>query len=135
MTPREGAALAEAGGVAFRHPLDVGGRGGPRPQGFDRGELVLGGQLVDEGMLGGHDGVRHAEAGVGPGGEDPDREPSRPSTAQVELRPLGPSDPVALHRLGPFGPLETVEGLEELVRVPRDAEEPLLQVALDDDIT
>ena len=53
---------------------------------------------------------------------------------KVELGPLGPPDPVALHRLGPLGPLEAVEGLEELVGVAGDAEEPLLQVALDDDV-
>ena len=126
--------LPSAGGVALRHALDVGGRRGPRSQRVDRGALVLGGQLVDEGMLGGHDGIGHAEAGVGPGGEDPDRETVATLDGQVELRALGPSDPVALHRLGPFRPLEIVQGLEELVGVLRDAEEPLLQVALDDEI-
>ena len=58
----------------------------------------------------------------------------RPSTGEVELGALGPPDPVALHDLGPFRPLEVVEGLEELVGVPGDAEEPLLQVALYDDV-
>ena len=53
---------------------------------------------------------------------------------QVELRALGPSDPVALHRLGPFRPLQIVEGLEELVGVAGDAEEPLLQVPLLDHV-
>ena len=53
---------------------------------------------------------------------------------QVELRALGPADPVALHGLGPFGPLEVVEGLEELVGVLGDAEEPLLEVTLLDDV-
>ena len=86
-------------------------------------------------MLGGHDGVGHAEAGVGPGGEDPYAQAVLTLDGQVELRPLGPSDPVALHRLGPFRPLKIVEGLEELVRVLGDAEEPLLQVTLHDDIT
>ena len=60
--------------------------------------------------------------------------PSRPSTGEVELGPLGPPDPVALHRLGPLGPLEVVEGLQELVGVLGDAEEPLLEVALLDEV-
>ena len=97
--------------------------------------LVVGGQLVDEGMLGGHDGIGHAEAGVGPGGEDPYRQALTALDGQVELRALGPSDPVALHRLGPFRPLKIIESFEELVRVLGDAEEPLLQVPLHDDIT
>ena len=42
-----------------------------RAQCVDRDALVGGGQLVDERMLGGHDRIGHAEAGVGPGGEDP----------------------------------------------------------------
>ena len=135
MAPREGAPLPERSGVAFRHALDVGGCGGARSQGVDRGALVVGGQLVDEWMFGGHDGIGHAEAGVGPGGEDPYRQALTALDGQVELRALGPSDPVALHGLGPFRPLKIIEGFEQLVRVLSDAEEPLLQVPLHDDIT
>ena len=95
---------------------------------------VVGGQLVDERMLGGHDGVGHAEAGVGAGGEDPHRQVGAALHGEVELGTLGTPDPVALHELGPLGPLEVVEGLEQLVGVLGDAEEPLLEVALDDDV-
>ncbi len=130
----EGAALVEGGGIALRHALDVGRGGGPGAQRVDGVALLGGGQLVDERMLGGHDGIGHAEAGVGAGGEHPDGEVGAPLDGQVELGALGPPDPVALHGLGPLGPLEVVEGLEELVGVVGDAEEPLLEVALDDDV-
>ena len=130
----EGATLAQRGGVALGHALDVGGGRRPGAQLVDGLPLVGGGQLVHERVLGGHDGIGHAEAGVGPGREDPDRHAGAALDGEVELGALGPADPVALHGLGPLGPLEVVEGLEELVGVLGDAEEPLLQVALLDDV-
>ena len=55
---------------------------------LDRLALGVGGELVDERMLGRHDGVGHAETGVGPGGEDPHRQASgRPSTARSNSAP------------------------------------------------
>ena len=38
---------------------------------------------------------------------------------EVELGALGAADPVALHDLDPLGPLEVVEGVEQLVGVLR----------------
>ena len=117
-------------------PLDLGLGGHPAPELVDRRPVLVGGQLVDQRVLGGQHGVGHAEAGVGPGGEHPEGQPVRPSSRrardhQVELGPLGAADPVALHGLDPVGPLEVVEGVEQLVGVGGDAEEPLLEVALD----
>ena len=94
----------------------------------DRLALRVGGELADQGVLGRHDGIRHAEAGVGPGGEDPHGDVGLALDGEVELGALGAADPVALHRLGPLGPLEVVEGVQELVGVLGDAEEPLLEV-------
>ncbi len=59
---------------------------------------------------------------------------SEPDDLKVELGPLGPADPVALHDLDPLGPVEGVQVVEELVGVVGDLEEPLLEVALDDDV-
>ena len=53
---------------------------------------------------------------------------------QVELHAFGTPDPVALHDLDPFGPLQVVERVEELVGIRRDAEEPLLEVAFVDEV-
>ena len=102
--------------------------------------MLGGGQLVDEGVLGRHDRVGHAEGGVGAGGEDPEREavpavgPVAALDHQVELGAVGASDPVALHHLDPLGPVEVVEPGEQLVGVVGDAEEPLLEVALFDQV-
>ena len=96
--------------------------------------MVRRGHLIHERVLGSHDGIGHAEGGVDPGREDPDSEPIATLDGEVELRALGPPDPVALHRLRPLGPLEVVEGLQELVGVLGDAEEPLLEVTLDDNV-
>ena len=59
---------------------------------------------------------------------------SWPDDRQVELDAFGPTDPVALHGLDPFGPVEGLQVGQELVCVGRDAEEPLFEVALDDEI-
>ena len=53
---------------------------------------------------------------------------------EVELGALGAADPVALHGLDPLGPVEIVEGVEQLVGVLGDPEEPLLEIALVDDV-
>ena len=116
------------------HALDVGLRCRTLAELVDGGALLGHGQRVDERVLRGDDGVGHAEAGVGAGGEDPELQLGSAVHGEVELGPLGAPDPVLLHDLGPMGPLEIVEGLEELVGIPGDAEEPLLQIALLDDI-
>ena len=117
----EGAPLLERGGIALGHALHLAFRGGPGPEVVDDGPLPGCGDLVDQRVLGRHDGVGHPEGGVGSGGEDPDRQVGAALHGEVELGPLGSADPVALHDLGPFGPLERVDGLEQLVGVGGDA--------------
>ena len=52
----------------------------------------------------------------------------------AELGTFGAADPVALHRLHALGPVQAVEGVEQLVGVLGDPEEPLLEVATLDDV-
>src|SRR5205823_11430434 len=84
--------------------------------------------------------VGHAEARVGPGGEDADDEPVAAWLAvwvgdrEVELGALGTSDPVALDRLHPLRPVERVQVLEELLGIGSGPEQPLPQLALGDDV-
>ena len=106
------------------------------PQRLDLGSLGVGGEHVDQRVLGRHHGVGHAEAGVGARREDPQVEPgcSSPDDLQVELDPFGPPDPVALHGLDPLGPVQAVERVEQLVGVGRGAEEPLLELPLDHEV-
>ncbi len=91
-------------------------------------------------MLGSDDGVGHAEGGVRPGREDPDGQRGTavaavpPLDAEVELGSLRAPDPVPLHGLDPLGPFEGLEVGQELVGVVGDPEEPLLQVALLDEV-
>ncbi len=130
----EGTALAQRDRITLRHALDVGGSSGPRAQRVDGLALGGGGQRIDERVLGRHHGIGHAEAGVRAGREHPHGQVGAPLDGEIELGALGSPDPVALHRLGPLRPLEAVEGFEELVGVLGDAEEPLLQVPLDDEV-
>ena len=65
--------------------VDAGG--GAAAQVIHRVPMLGGGELVDQGVLGGHDGVGHAEAGVGPGGEDPQRQRSAVGAVPTLDRP------------------------------------------------
>ncbi len=96
--------------------------------------MGVGGERVDQRVLRGDDRVRHTEARVGTGREHADAQVGATFDGEVELGTLGAPDPIALHDLGSLGPLEIVEGVEQLVRVLRDPEEPLLEVALDDQV-
>ncbi len=89
---------------------------------------------VDDGVFGRNHCVGHSEARIGPRGEDTQSEVV-PGYPEVELHALRASDPIALHRLDPLGPVDLLETVEQLVRVLGDRKEPLLQVSLDDDIT
>ncbi len=53
---------------------------------------------------------------------------------EVHLGALGAADPVPLHGLDPLGPVQVVEVGQQLVGVVGDAEEPLHQVPLDDQV-
>ena len=92
--------------------------------------LVLGAgcEAHDVRVLRGHDEEGRAEQRVRPGREH------RVLHAQLgvgerDLRALGATDPVALHRLHVGGPLDRVEVVEQAIRVVGDAEEPLLELA------
>ncbi len=88
-------------------------------------------QALHVGVLGRHHEERRAEQRVGAGGED--RVVDRVGgidvlAAEHDLRALGATDPVALHRLDVLGPLDRVEIVDQAVRVVRDPEEPLLEL-------
>ncbi len=117
-------------------PVDLAGVASPGHEGVDLGSVVGGDQVGDLGMLGGHDRVGHAEAGVRSGGEDAHRLDTGPDDrfdiahGQVELGALGSADPVALHDLDLLGPGQAVQVVEQLLGVVGDLEEPLLEVSL-----
>ena len=132
---REGAALLERARIALGHALDVGLRwphadGARRRPGAARPVV----SVSDERMLGRHDGVGHAEAGVGAGGEDAELQLGRPSTARSNSAPSERPIQLRCMTLARSRPLEIVEGVEELVGVLGDPEEPLLEVALLDQV-
>ena len=89
-------------------------------------------------MLGSEHAERHAEAGVGPGREDPEGLPGRRARlvgdGHLELGALGAADPVALLRDDPVGPLDEIEVVEQLLRVVGDLEKPLLEIPLLDGV-
>ena len=117
-----------------RLALDVGLAADPLDERRHLVPVLGGGDLGDQRVLGRQHHEGHAEDGVGPGGEDPDGRRRPPCDRQVELGALGAADPVALHGLDPLGPLQVVQGVQQLVGVVGDAEEPLLEVALDDQV-
>ncbi len=93
--------------------------------------LVVGAlhQLRHERMLGREHEEGRAEQRVGPGREDHDLLTGAVH-AKVDVGALGPSDPVPLHGQNPIRPLlELGHLVEQGVRVVRDLEEPLLEVA------
>ena len=133
VTAGKGAPLVERTTLG-RGPLDLSGSRHLGLELLHRRTLCVGGQLVDQGVLGGQHGIGHPKAGVGTGGEHPDGQVRPPVHDEVHLGPLGPTDPVALHGLDPLGPLEVVEALKELVGVVGDLEEPLLEVTLEHEV-
>ena len=96
----------------------------------------LGGEPIDHRMLGSEQDERRAVDRVDAGREDLDRVVSAGSPARnrkLDARAFRAADPVALHHddfLRPLG--QRVEPLQQLVRVGRDLEEPLLEIARDD---
>ena len=92
--------------------------------------LVLGPfrQPEDVRMLGRHDEEGRAEQRVRPGGEHwvVDAELL---AAERDLGPFASADPVALHGLDVFGPVDQLEIVQQTVGVVGDPEEPLLELA------
>ena len=98
--------------------------------------------LVDLTALGGRGDLRHqrvlrrqdherrAVDRVRPGGEEEDLLSRMAVDVEGDLRALRAPDPVGLHDADPLRPIDPLEA-QQLVGVPRDPEEPLLQIAFD----
>jgi hypothetical protein len=92
-----GEALSSLRSIRGR-PLDLGLTRCFRPEGSHRPALLLvGHQLVHQGVLRGEHRVRHAEGRVGARGEDAQSQPGPADHRKVKFRPVTPADPVALH--------------------------------------
>ena len=76
-------------------------------------------------MTGRHGQERHPEQRVGPGGE---RGKGQAGVGHVEvhLHPFGPPDPVGLQALRQRRPVERIQAVQQVLRVGRDPQEPLL---------
>ena len=74
---------------------------------FDGGALFGRRKLAREGVLGRQHDVRHAEDGIAAGGEHADLLSA--VACELDLAACGLADPVALHVLGLFRPVERVE--------------------------
>ena len=126
-SPRVDAALLMGFGdpstfAASRSLLDVG---------VDCAALVGGRDAVDQRVFWGQDHIGRSEQRVGPGGEDFDL---LVVAIQIEddASALGSSDPVALHLLDGFGPVDLVEIVDQPIGVGRDAQHPLAHGYADD---
>jgi hypothetical protein len=127
----EGASLLGCGRPSLEGggPLHLALGARPVVEGLDLVSVLGGRQLPQERVLGREDRVRDAEARVRPRREDAELQAVVANELQVELDPLGAPDPVALHGLHALGPVQGIDGVQELVRIGRDPEEPLGQVA------
>ncbi len=99
-------------------------------------------QSVDQRVFGGQHHVGRAVQGIGPRGEDLDvfemgtlggfAPPSGRNDLENRFRPLGATDPVALHGQGGLGPVNFRQVFQQPVCVARDAQQPLAHIfALD----
>ena len=93
----------------------------------DRFPLIVGGDLVHEGMLGSQNHVGRPEEGVGSGGEDLDDAVVIVRQGEDHPRPFGPPDPVSLEQFDSLGPVEVVQLVNEALGILRNAEHPLLE--------
>ncbi len=91
-------------------PVDVGQRLDLLAVGDERRlGAAAGGQLLGQRGVGGHDEEGRAVQRVRAGGEDPYRR-LPPLDGEVDVRPGGPADPVALHREDALRPLAMQRG-------------------------
>src|SRR4030095_7490863 len=89
-------------------------------------------QLADERMLDRQAHEGHAEERIGAGRED-DHLARTTVEREADLRAFAAPDPVPPHRYHALGPrAQAIEVAQQLVGVGRDAEEPLLELALGD---
>ena len=80
-----------------------------------------------KGMLRRQHHVRGPEKRIRAGREHADRLVRKIAHGKIHLGALGLADPVALHFLRAFGPVELVESFEQPLRILRDAQHPLAQ--------
>ena len=118
-----------AGLVAPRRlAVDVGLAGGGGHVRLHLGALPVGSEPGDQRMLRGQHHESGAPQRVGPRGEHLQR--VAPLGAERHVRPLAAPDPVGLQREYPLRPVDPLEA-QQLLSVAGDAQEPLVQVALD----
>ena len=105
------------------------------PASFDEGGefWIAGSRLHRQRMFGRHGNVGHAHQGVRSRGKNTQRRiPS--GHGEIDLESLAAADPVALHRLDRIGPaVQGVQSVEQLLRVVRDLQEPLRNLAFFND--
>ncbi len=106
--------------------LQIGLRRGLLHVGIDGGALLVGHELGHQRVLRGHHHEGRAEERVRTGGED--RELLVQALhRELDHRPLGAADPLALHGLDRLGPVHQLQVVDQPVRVGGDLQHPLLQ--------
>ncbi len=121
--------------VGVGHPVHVGAVAGLGDVRGQRGGIAAGRRIGqhrgDQRVFGRHDHVRRAADGVGPRGEDLQRQARDPGRRIGEVEPqfrsLAAADPLALHGERGLGPVQSVEVLQQPLGVGGDAEHPLTQ--------
>ena len=111
-------------------PLDVAGFGRFGLVRFDRGAAFGLRYGIHQRMLGREHHVADAEQRIGAGGEHAER--AAALYVKFDFAALAFADPVFLHQLGLFRPVEAGEAVEELLRVLGDFEKPLVHFPADD---
>jgi hypothetical protein len=86
--------------------------------------VLVGRNLVEQLVLGRQHHVGGAEEGVGPRGVDLQRV-VRAHKVEVDVRPLRPADPVALHLLRALRPVQVLQPLQQPIGVLGDLQHPL----------
>ena len=107
------------------------GRAGAARLGRDGGDGRVGFKRFRQRMVGADRQEACPHQGVGTGRIDLDpRKAGRVHGVEAQLHPARAADPVGLHQPHLFGPaVQPVERVQKLVRIVRDAEEPLRQLA------
>ena len=107
--------------------------------GLNYGPIFRGGDALNQGMFRGQDTIGRAKQRIRARGKDVEkgvflREQGAIAVAQLETNAgaLTPPDPVALHFLDIFRPIELVESGQQPFRIGRDTEHPLPHGPADD---
>src|SRR5208282_220485 len=114
------------------HPLDFSLAARVGDISFDHRALRGGSYFGDERMLRCEHHERYAEDGVGARGEKADFFTGVSGDREGKFRAFAAPDPVALHQLDRFGPVDPIQIGEQSIRVVGDLDVPLLEVLLAD---